>query len=57
MKCLKCGNSEGYYCEECHQKLIAENLALQVENKELQKRIEALKTSIKLICEIEEELK
>ena len=28
-KCLKCGKGVPYYCEECHQAVIAENARLQ----------------------------
>lgn len=33
--CLRCESNTPYYCEECYQKLIAENAKLQLENKEL----------------------
>lgn len=30
-KCLSCGNDTPYYCENCYQKLIAQNARLQNE--------------------------
>ena len=43
MLCLHCGNSYSFkrisYCENCYQKLVAENLKLQIRVKELEKKL------------------
>jgi len=41
--CLSCSQVEASYCEECYQKLIANNAKLQVEIEELQSRQDNLK--------------
>lgn len=42
-KCLHCGDGIPNYCEKCYQKLVAENLELQIENEELLKELKYLK--------------
>lgn len=52
-KCLKCGEGEPSYCEECHQDLIGENARLQRENsilKEIEEPINEL-ISFAVCCE------
>ena len=33
-ECLHCGKGIPYYCEECYQQLISENMKLQLQLKE-----------------------
>ena len=47
-KCLHCGGNKAAYCEECYQELIAENVKLQEENKELEEKIKKQKQLTKL---------
>lgn len=37
--CLHCGGSKPHYCEACYQVLLAKNLQLQVENKDLKEAL------------------
>lgn len=40
MNCFRCGNKKQvHFCEECYQKLVAENLKLQCKIEELEKQI------------------
>lgn len=38
-KCLHCGGSKPHYCEACYQVLLAKNLQLQIENKDLKEAL------------------
>ena len=44
MLCLHCGNLFSFkrqgYCEDCYQKLVSENLKLQIRVKELEKQLQ-----------------
>ena len=53
-KCLHCGEGKPGYCEECHQKLIAENAELQKERDGIYEDYQDLgKDYHKLDCELE----
>lgn len=40
MRCRHCNKEEAFFCEQCFQDLVAENLKLQIKVKELEKQLE-----------------
>lgn len=40
MRCRHCNKEEAFFCEQCFQDLVAQNLKLQVRINELEKQLE-----------------